>query len=694
MIRRYTYGTPLPTDAVVKQLNTEPGAPDCLTVSKSTDGTVLSFPLPEEAMLFGLGEQLHGINKRGHLYRSWNSDDPQHTESKSSLYASHNLLLYAGPKRSFGLFVDDPGEVVWDLGYTRMDAAVITVAGGGFDLYVITPEENEGLPLTAMCREFRGLIGRSYVPPRWAMGYLQSRWGYASEEDLVTVASGHRDKHIPLDGICMDIDYMERFKDFTWNREAFPDLPGLCECLKAQHIRVIPIIDAGVKAEEGYDVFDEGEEKGFFCKREDGKDFVTAVWPGESRLPDFFRPEVRAWFGEKYHRLLDAGAEGFWNDMNEPALFYTPEGLRRAYETVDALRGALTEYDSSFKLSGAFNALANNPEDYRSFYHTVGDKTVRHDRVHNLYGALMTKAAAEGFAAYRAEKRYLLFSRSSYIGAHRCGGIWMGDNCSWWSHILLHMKMLPSLNMAGFLYCGADLGGFTANTTEDLLERWLQLGVFTPLMRNHSAQHTREQEIYRFSIWEMMRGTLSVRYALIPYLYSELMLSALTDGLYFRPQAFDFPEARTACHVEDQLMLGTQCMIAPVYEQNAVGRHVYLPCDMLMVRFRTAEDYDMEPMAQGHHWIELKLNEFLLFIKRGCFIPLARPAEYTEAVTTERLRLLGWLNPGEKSTLRFYEDDGVTTQVSLREGVRDIAVDAGGTVQCDGSVCDTAGLVR
>ncbi|MBE5803916.1 MAG: alpha-glucosidase [Clostridiales bacterium] len=667
MIRRFDFGSPIDTGAVVRSLVPE-NAPVPYFVTGKQEGKV-SFTLGLDAddMIFGLGESVRGINKRGHLYRAWNSDDFSHTENKASIYASHNLLLFFGREKLFGVYFDDPGAVTFDLGYTRGDTAVITSENGDLSVYVI-----DGESLADICRSFRGLIGRSYLPPKWAFGYIQSRWGYESDPELREIVREHRDRHIPLDGVCMDIDYMDDYKDFTWDDRKFPDLRGFNDDMRAEHIRLIPIIDAGVKQQAGYDVCDEGLEKGYFVKKADGKPFVGAVWPGRSYFPDFLREDVRAWFGGKYARLMDEGIEGFWNDMNEPALFYSEESIAEAFAVADKLRHENLDINSAFALKDAFNGTANSMEDYRRFYHQVDGRTIRHDKVHNLYGAYMTRAAGEGFRRYDSSKRFLMFSRSSFIGAHRYGGVWQGDNNSWWAHIKLNLQMLPSLNMCGFLYNGADLGGFGCDTTEDLLLRWLQLGVFTPLMRNHSAKGTRRQEAYRFANWEEMRDVLTVRYALLPYLYSEFMKAALTDGMYFRPLAFDYPVDDTACRVEDQVMLGADCMIAPVYEQNARGRHVYLPEDMLMVRFRSATDYDLTPMEAGHYWIELALDELPMFIRRGHVIPLAKPAEYVEGIDHADLTLLGWLD--EDVTINLYDDDGYTTEPVLEAGLTAITV--------------------
>ncbi len=668
MIRKYTFGTPLPTDAVVRSVPAEQGSLPYFTLSKGEDGSLtFSLILSPEEVLFGLGQGVRGIDKRGHRYESWNSDVFNHTEERPSLYGSHNFLVFFSPERLFGVYLDDPGKITWDLGYTARDQAVITVESGSLDLYLI---EEDSLP--AIARAFRGLTGRSYIPPRWAFGYIQSRWGYASEEEVRTVADEHRKRHIPLDAVCLDIDYMVDFKNFTWNPKAFPDLKKFQAEMKEDHLRLVPIIDAGIKVEEGYAPYDTGKAGDCFCKKEDGSDFVAAVWPGRCCFPDFLREDVRRWFGDLYLPLLEAGIEGFWNDMNEPALFYSDEGLADAFAAADKIRAGGVDYESTWWLKDVFNGMANSMDDYRRFYHLVDGKPVRHDRVHNLYGAGMTRATAEGFRRFAPDQRLLLFSRSSFIGAHRNGGIWQGDNFSWWSHLKMALQMLPNLNLCGFLFTGCDLGGFGCNVTEDLMERFLQLGVFTPLMRNHSALHTREQEIYRFSIWETMRDTVSVRYALLPCLYSEFMKAALRDEMLFRPLAFDYPADHRAVHTQDQLMLGGDCMIAPVYEQNAAGRYIYLPEDMLLIRFRSAKDYDLVPLEKGDHWIDLALGEFPLFVKKNRAVPLCAGGESSELLDDTAFTLLGQID--KEGVLELYRDDGRTVSPDLESGLTRITL--------------------
>lgn len=647
-MRKYVYGEPFETEAVVRDIEISEGNVAYGEVSLE-EGFVFTYQMAENDIVYGLGEANRGINKRGYCYISNNTDIPEHTEDQRSLYGAHNFLVVSGEK-TFGLFVDYPARLTFDIGYTRMDTLTIRCEEANLYLYLI-----EGESAYEIVRAFRKLIGRSYIPPKFAFGYGQSRWGYVTKEDFYKVAEGYRKNHIPMDMIYMDIDYMQDYKDFTLNKKNFQDFPEFVQKMKEQNLRLVPIIDAGVKVEKGYEVYEEGVKNGYFCKREDGSDFVAAVWPGDTHFPDMLNEDARRWFGEKYRILTEQGIEAFWNDMNEPAIFYTPEGVKKAQEVVKEFLQDTEGETSIFEVRDAIMNLANNKEDYQSFYHQVNGTRIRHDKVHNLFGYYMTRAAGEAFERIAPEKRFLMFSRSSYIGMHRYGGIWTGDNKAWWSHLLLNIKMMPSLNMCGFLYTGADLGGFGADTTRDLLLRWLALGVFTPLMRNHAALGTREQECYQFENIADFRHIIEVRYRLIPYLYSEYMKAALDDDLYFKPLAFTYPKDSMALQVEDQLMLGNEIMIAPIYTQNAKGRYVYLPEEMKFVKFLSDGTLYEQTLPAGHHYVEIALNEVPLFIRQNKCIPLAPSAEHVEAIDTKNLTLIGYQN----AEYTLYEDDGI-----------------------------------
>ena len=661
MIQRFSFGHPFPTQSVVLSLPAESGPIPFLT----PDGSGWQLTLSEQAAVYGLGEMPRGINKRGWHYITNNTDESRHSEDKLSFYGAHNFLLVRDGSTCFGLFVDFPGKVYYDIGYTRHDLFSFHTETPDYDLYLLS-----GGNENAICKEFRTLIGRSYIPPRWAFGLAQSRWGYKTEEDVREVARQYKEHDLPLDMICMDIEYMQDYADFTVNKERFPDLTKLSADLKAQGIRLVPIIDAGVRVDPNDSTCTEGLEKGYFCKKADGTPFVAAVWPGKAYFADFLRPEVREWFGHKYKALTDCGIEGFWNDMNEPSLFYSPERLRAFLDDMAALREKDNIEQEEFfpRVVGGAMGLMNSPADYASFYHEADGRKVRHDQVHNLYGGSMTRAAGEAFADLRPGQRTLLYSRSSFIGSHRYGGIWLGDNNSSWAQLLANIQMMPSVQMCGFLYSGADLCGFSCDTTPDLALRWLEFGLLTPLMRNHSAVGTRMQEYYRFpEVLPAVRNMIRLRYALLPYLYSEFMKAALENTSYFRPLAFDYPDDPDAREVEDQLLLGEGLMAAPVYVQNAHGRHVYLPEPMKLLRLRAVDDYDEEILPAGHHYIRCALDEMLLFIRPGHIIPVAQPANNTAELDDASLTLWSFLPNGESAEYRMYRDDGVTTEYEKKE---------------------------
>ena len=663
MIRRFTFGTPLPTDSVVLPVSAEEGPVPCLTAEKDGSWSCL---MTDETVVYGLGEMPRGINKRGWHYVANNTDESHHGEDKLSYYGAHNFLLIDRGigQQGFGIFIDYPGKVFYDIGYTDHDVLRFHTEDANYDLYLLTGSSN-----AEICRQLRQLIGRSYIPPKWAFGFAQSRWGYRTADDVRAVARQYRANDLPLDMICMDIDYMQGYADFTVNKERFPDLAALSAEMKAQGIRLVPIIDAGIRIDPDDPTCREGLEKGYYCTKADGTPFVAAVWPGKAYFSDFLRPEVRAWFGSRYKVLTDLGIEGFWNDMNEPALFYTPERLKKFFDYAGEMsQKDNIEQEDFFKLLDAAYGLCNSPEDYASFYHTIHGQKVRHDKVHNLYGANMTRAAGEAFDKLRPGRRTLLYSRSSCIGAHRYGGIWLGDNNASWGQLLANIQLMPSVQMCGFLYSGADLCGFIGDTTPDLALRWLEFGLFTPLMRNHSNCAAREQEYYQFKPQiPAMRRMLQLRYALLPYLYSEFMKAALDDGSYFRPLAFDYPEDADAREVQDQLLLGESVMVAPVYTQNANGRYVYLPEPMKLMRLRSAEDYDEEMLQAGHHYLHCALDEVLLFIRPGHIVPVAlKPARCTAELDETQLTLWSCPDDEGRAAYQLYTDDGETLKSAQR----------------------------
>jgi len=619
----------------------------------SSDEIALTYRFDEKDMVVGFGETVKGLNKRGSELVSFCADEPEHLPNKKSLYGAHNFFIILG-KEITGFFIDFPGTIHYDIGFVDKDVLNIKIDGLDVDIYQFT-----GDSLKSVTHEFLSIIGASYVPPKWGFGYQQCRWSYETADDIRRIGKEMREANIPCDTIYLDIDYMERFKDFTTCDDKFPDFENFVSEMKDQGFRLIPIIDAGVKIEEGYDVYEEGIKENHFCVDEDGNPFVAAVWPGLVHFPDFFKEETRQWFGDKYKVLTDVGIEGFWNDMNEPAIFYTPKRLKAFYDHVEKSKEKPLDIYSFFDLKGEAESLSSSPEDYRSFYHEVEGDLVRHDKVHNLYGYFMTQSAAQGLEAIDADKRFLLFSRASYVGMHRYGGIWMGDNDSWWEHIELSMKLLPAINMCGFMYTGPDTGGFQSDASSELLIRWMQFSIFAPLLRNHAALSSRNQEPFAFeeATTETLKNIIELRYGLIPYLYSSYMKAVGERSVYAANLIMAYDDERTR-EIEDQLLIGESLMIAPIYKQNRTGRLVYLPEDMLLWNANGAVVDSLKVMPAGDHFVPITLAEVPLFIRPDSGIILGGVAETVEQMDATQLTFLGYMKTGIEES--YYDDDGVT----------------------------------
>lgn len=667
MIKEYIFGNPFETESVVNlPKNVQIFKNDLKSFEFGKIEINSSFKctinLDSEDKIFGLGEQTGGINKRGKIYKSWCTDDPCQTEEKESLYGAHNFIVIYSPykKTCSAFYFDYPGKLTFDICFTFENKLIISCDIPSLKIFEITPD-SENISkiknysvLKDVVFQFRTIIGKSYIPGFWAFGYLQSRWGYKSEKDLNEIYENHKKNGLPIDGIFLDIEYMKDYRDFTISKENFPDFKKTIQSLKEKNIHVIPIIDAGIKDCKEDSVDQEGLEKDYFVKRKDGSVFKGAVWPGIAHFPDFMQKDVRKWFGENYKILTDSGIDGFWNDMNEPAIFYSDSGLKNLCNTLsDVIKNIETTQNPTWQMKDAVLNVQNSNEDYSSFYHQVeknvagdfvdfekdGKSYVNHSKIHNLYGYNMTRSAGEYLNKILPQKN-LLISRASYIGMHRYSGIWTGDNSAWWSHIELCIKQLPSLNMCGFLYVGCDLGGFNCNTSRELLIRFLQLGVFTPLMRNHACIGTRNQELYAFENVEDFKSILLSHYRLIPYLYKEFVRCAEENDSFFKPLAFEFPEDKIALETEDELLLSNEILICPVYKPNQSGRVVYLPEDMKLVRMNLQNSENNEipeivPYKKGFHYINYGLNEVVFFLRNNSSIELVPSALSTAELNSK-----------------------------------------------------------
>jgi len=622
------------------------------------DQVHIRYLLQPEDKVFGLGEQLGGLNRRGRQYRLYNTDEVFHVPEKIALYSSHPFIIIEGATL-LGLLIDYPGEIILDIDFTERDVLILTITAPHFDLYVFQPSTTQKrlAQRYRLIQDYLHLVGAPYVPPKWAFGYQQCRWSYPDAETLKHIATQLRQHDIPCDVLYMDIDYMENYKVFTVDAQKFPEFEHFAAQLWQEGFKLVSIIDPGVKIEAGYSVYESGLAQQHFCLKADGEPFVGAAWPGLVHYPDFLNTATQNWWGQLHQPLLHAGIAGIWNDMNEPSIFFTEEALQQAMATVAAGTTIHNSWDY-FALRDNFCGLEHHPQYYQSFYQRDPQgQLIPHQAVHNLYGLNMAQATLKAFAP---NQRYFLLTRSSYIGSHRLAALWTGDNKSWWEHLLLNIKMLMSLNLCGFFYVGADIGGFGDHVSPELAIRWHQLGIFNPLFRNHSALGTRAQEPFAFDAQTCLaiKNSIECRYALLPYIYSEYMhcVQALTP--FIAPLWLHFDTERSA-EVEDQFFLGQALMVAPIYNAQSRGRYVYLPTTRwLHWNMSTYEQRQCQVYAPGDYYVRAPLEAIPLFIPENQLIMLTTPQHYIDERPLETLIILGLVT--EKATVIYYHDDGVT----------------------------------
>lgn len=576
---------------------------------EKTDSVTIIKKLGKDDAIYGLGDKPGCLNKRGYSYVNWNTDDPApHVDSFKSLYKSIPFFIVLGDEYCYGIFADNTYKTTFDFGYENTDYYFVEHEKGELDYYFMP-----GNDMAEVVGLYTSLTGTTPLYQRWIYGSHQSRWGYYTQDEVLDIADKFRELDIPCDVIHMDIDYMNGYRVFTFDDKKFPDVKGLSEKLADRGVKLISIIDPGVKKDEDYFMYKEGMEMDAFAHDTDGSVYENAVWPGTSVFPDFTKQRVRSWWGDKTKILLEHGISGIWNDMNEPASFNGPL-----------------------------------PDDVQFEYGA-------HEKVHNIYGHFMAKATYEGLAKNDGGKRPFVLTRAAYAGSQKyCGG-WTGDNHSIWAHIALSLEQVCNLSVSGLAMCGSDIGGFGSDTTPELLVRFYEAAVFVPFFRNHSAMGTRRQEPWQFdeTTIDAVRKTVKLRYRFIPYIYDLAHECENTGAPIVRPLVYEYPADKHVRTISDEYMLGSFVLVAPVIAPGKEAREVYLP-DGDWYDYYTGEKYS------GGRYIlaDAPLDKVPVFIKAGAIIPVADgEIRSTEDITEDKISILTY--PG-KGSFVHYQDDNET----------------------------------
>lgn len=569
--------------------------------------------LRDEDHFFGLGEKCCPLDKRDTAIVNWNHDSAEYEPYTDPLYQTHPFFIVLNAGQAHGVFFDNTYRSFFDLGKTSRSSYSFGADGGELNYYFIP-----GPTPTDVIRRYGKLVGTPPLPPLWALGYQQCRWSYETAQRVQTIAKQFRKRKIPCDAIYIDIDYMDGFRSFTWDPKRFPKPAAMLKSLSKAGMKVVVILDPGIKAEHGYRIYDDGMRGDHFSKDECGDPYIGKVWPGASVYPDFTRPATREWWGGLYRELLDAGVTGIWNDMNEPADFTFTHG------TIPLT----VQHDND-----------GQPCDHRG--------------AHNVYGMQMARSTYEGLQRLRPGQRPFVLTRAGYSGVQRYAAIWTGDNRSSWDHLRMSIPMLLNMGLSGLTFCGADIGGFRDYPSPELFTRWLQVGIFYPLCRVHTAGG-REQDPWSFGKKHerINRNAIELRYQLLPYLYTEYEYATRTGLPVLRPLLLDFPGHPKVHRCEHEFMFGRQLYVAPVVLEGARKRKITLP---------TGNWYSFEkadPQSGGQE-IELPvtIESIPMFAREGAIIPTRRVTQYAGEAALDELIL--HVFPG-KGSGAFYHDDGTS----------------------------------
>jgi len=665
-VTQFTIGQPFPTNAVVEPTNgpSDPFKDTVLGPLKMLPiGEKLSFTfnLSPEDVVVGLGQTMGGVNKNGRRYRMFSKDQCGYTPDKEGLHGSHPFFIVLSEDKAWGVFIDYPGEIIVDLGYTSPRTGLVEVMGLNCEIYLI-----EGKDLFSITKRFLKLIGMPTLPPRWAFGFHQCRYSYMTSDEVREIAQNYRKLGIPCDAIYLDIDYMDRYKVFTCDPDRFADVPELVKELDGQGFRLVPILDPAVKVEQGYDIYESGLKANVFCLDEKGEPFIAMVWPGYACLPDFLNAKACEWWKKHIRSWTDIGVTAFWNDMNEPAIYATRAGLRKLKDGVSEIPEEKDPGPALLDHMLAPGRLLHNESYYDEFYHTTDcGERVKHRLVHNLYGNCMANATADALNAIEENTRHLVISRSSYIGTHRKAVLWTGDNSSNWEDLAYHVRMLASCNLVGMFFIGADIGGFCCNVTPELLIRWHQAGVLSPLFRNHSQIGTRRQEPWTFDdeTQGYIREAILLRYALLPHFYSQYLTAITVGEPFIRPVLAHYKTTESR-DIDSQVLLGRNLLGAPVIQPGAHGRFVHLPeHPWLRWSAHSWRSRECEVMQPGNYHINVERGELPLFIALDSCVVLREPEQHEGEKPLDRLIVLGFVSNGfDHDVLR---DDGVTNDYQL-----------------------------
>ena len=577
--------------------------------------------LTSEEKLFGLGERATPWNRRGRIHRLWNRDPAGYHPGDDPIYLNVPAYLgvisrSGGPTDTYLVFYDNTYDATFDLGASVPSIADHRFSGGPLCYYIAVVAVHRCLEL------YTELTGRHALQSLWMLGYHQSRWSYDSEARVRKLAADFVAHAVPCDAFYLDIDVMDGYRCFTWDRRRFPDPAGLSADLSREGRKLVSIVDPGIKRDADYVVYRDGLARNHFCSLPDGRVFHAPVWPGECGFPDFAAPSTRAWWGDQYRPLLDAGIAGFWNDMNEPAVF----------------------------------AAFGDPTLPSTVQHNGDGSGSDHRMVHNIYGMAMARATREGLLRMRPDARPVVISRAGWAGVQRYATSWTGDNESTWESLGLTIPMVLGLGLSGIGFTGSDVGGFIGTPDGELFTRWIQMAAFMPFFRAHTTKGSPDQEPWSFGepYLSIVRRFIELRYELLPYLYTALWQMCDRGWPVVRPLAWAETGSASLWDVDDAFLCGDALLVAPILEPGVSSRTVPLPRGY-WYEFWTNQCF----AGEQEMTVFSQLETVPLLVRAGAILPMGEVGPSTGRRSEKFLRLSIYAPPTSGEFMsELYEDAG------------------------------------
>lgn len=572
----------------------------------------MSKTVNERESYFGLGDKPDHLNLKGKRFQNWVTDSYAFGKETDPIYKAIPFFTGLHHGKAYGIFFDNTFRSYFDFGQERRNVTSFWAQGGEMNYYFIY-----GPKMQDVVENYTDLTGKPHqLPPLWALGFHQCKWSYYPEAEVKAVTSKFRELQIPCDAIYLDIDYMDGFRCFTWNKDHFPDPKRMVKELLDDGFKTVAIIDPGIKIDNEYSVFKEALDKDYFCKRADGPYMKGKVWPGECYFPDFTKPEVRDWWSGLFKELVeDIGIQGVWNDMNEPAVMEVP--------------------NKTF------------PDDVR---HDYDGNPCSHRKAHNVYGMQMARATYHGMKKFNYPKRPFVITRAAYSGTQRYTSTWTGDNVATWEHLWIANVQAQRMAMSGFSFAGSDIGGFAEQPQGELFTRWIQLGIFHPFCRVHSSGDHGDQEPWAFDedVTDVVRKFIEIRYQLLPYLYTAFW-NLVEHGTPILKSLVMYDQEDNQTHYRtDEFVYGDQILVCPIQEPNAKGRRMYIPRGS-WYNFWTDE------LVEGgkEKWVDAEIDSMPIFIKEGAIIPKFPVQQYVDQTIIEELSLDVYFKLGKESSQLF-----------------------------------------